>query len=89
MIKPIFTEKSLAKAKLGQYSFWVGLNDTKTSLKSIVSKLFGVHVVEIKTSIVKSEKGKNARGRKFAKKAMKKATVILKKGEKIDIYEKS
>lgn len=89
MIKPIFTEKSLAQAAKGRYNFWVNLNDTKGTLKAEIAKLFGVHVVEIKTLITKGEKGKNARGRNFEKKATKKAIVTLKDGEKIDIYEKS
>lgn len=89
MIKPIFTEKSLNLSAHGKYAFWVALSDTKTSLKSEISKLFGVHVTEIKTATVKSEKGRNARGRKFVKKQLKKAIVTLKKGEKIDIYEKT
>lgn len=89
MIKPVFTEKSLNLANLGKYVFWVGKNDTKPQIKSEVSKIFGVSVKEIKTLNGKSEKGRNARGRKFVKKATKKAIVTLKKGEKIDIYEKT
>lgn len=89
MIKPIFTEKSLSEAKKGKYSFWVGLNDTKTSLKAEIAKIFGVRVIDIKTSITKGEKGKNARGRKFEKMSVKKATVKLAKDQKIDIYEKA
>lgn len=89
MIKPIFTEKSLNDAKKGRYNFWVSLTDTKTSLKSEIAKIFGVNVVEIKTSVVKGEHGKNARGRKFEKMAKKKAIVTLKKDQKIDIYEKT
>lgn len=89
MIKPIFTEKSLSEAKKGKYSFWVSLTDTKMSLKAEIAQTFGVKVLTIKTSIVKGEKGKNARGRKFAKKSVKKVVVTLKKGDKIDIYEKT
>ena len=89
MLKPIFTEKSLNQSAHGKYAFWVGLNETKTQLKSAISDLFGVTVKEIKTIVVKSETGRNARGRKFVKKAQKKAIVTLKDGEKIDIYEKT
>lgn len=89
MIKPIFTEKSLKMAKIGKFSFWVDLNSTKPSLKSKIAKLFGVHVLTIKTAKKAGEEGKNARGRKFKKLQLKKAIVTIKDGEKIAVFEES
>jgi large subunit ribosomal protein L23 len=87
MITPIYTEKSLKQAKEGQYTFLVGRNAVKTSLKSEISKLFGVHVIDIKTIKVSGEQKRNAKGNKISVLANKKAIVTLKEGEKLDIFE--
>lgn len=87
MITPIFTEKSLKLAKTGKYSFWVGRTSDKASLKSEIAKLFGVHVVGIRTISTPPETGRNARGTKFAAVRNKKAIVTLKDKEKIDLFE--
>jgi len=89
MITPIFTEKSLKMAKLGQYSFWVGRRANKMSLKAEIAKLFGVHVVGIRTVSTPPEAGRNARGIKFATVKNKKAIVTLKDKEKIDLFEET
>ena len=89
MIKPVFTEKSLKMAKQGQYSFWVDAHADKMSLKSIIAKMFGVHVTTIKTVMKAGERGRNARGRKFVNLGAKKAIITVKEGEKLDIFEES
>ena len=89
MLKPVFTEKSTKAAKQGKYTFWVEPNSDKMGLKSQIGKLFGVHVVSIKTIKKAGEKGRTARGKKFNKLASKKAIVTIKDGEKIDIFEES
>jgi len=89
MITPIFTEKSLGLAKQGKYSFWVGRKSNKMALKSEIAKLFGVHVVSVKTISTSGEKGRNARGVKFSTIRNKKAIVTLKDKEKIDLFEQS
>jgi ribosomal protein L23 len=89
MITPIFTEKSLKMAKEGKYSFWVDRRKNKNALKAEIAKLFGVHVMTIKTINVKGETGRNMKGVKYATKLNKKAMVTLKEKEKIDIFEES
>ncbi len=89
MLKPIFTEKSLQLAKNGKYSFFVDSSATKADLKSEIGKLFGVHVVEIKTIVTPGENKRNARGRKVTVLTGKKAIVTLKDKEKIDVFEQS
>ncbi len=89
MIKPVFTEKSLKMARQGQYSFWVERDMDKLSLKAIIAKMFGVHVLSIKTIKKAGEKGNNVRGRKFEKLQLKKAVVTIKDGEKIDVFEEN
>ena len=89
MIKPVFTEKSLAEAKNGKYSFWVGVGMTKSEIKTEISRIFGVHITGIKTVLGKGENKKTQRGMKFSTKAVKKAIVSLKGEEKIDIFEEN
>ncbi len=89
MIKPVFTEKSLKMAKQGQYTFWVGRGMDKMGLKSLFSKMFGIHVTSIKTLKKAGETGRNVRGRKFSKLQLKKAIITIKDGEKLDVFEES
>ncbi len=89
MITPVFTEKSLKQAREGKYTFWVSRNADKAGIKSEIARTFGVKVVSIKTTKIGSETGRNARGNKYAKVGSKKAVVILKDGDKIDIFEES
>ena len=87
MLKPVFTEKSLKLAKAGKYSFWVDKNLTKSEIKSEIVELFGVHVLSVKTIVIKGETGRNARGKRYSVKPTKKAIVSLKEKEKIDLFE--
>jgi len=87
MLKPVFTEKSLKMAKQGKYTFWVDAKTDKISIKAEIARVFGVHVTDINTIKKAGEAGRTARGRKFNKLASKKAVVMIKSGEKIDIYE--
>ncbi len=89
MITPVFTEKSLKLAKEGKYTFWVNVKQDKMSLKALIAKLFGVHVIDIKTVTTSGETKKNNRGVKVTTLRGKKAIVTLKEGEKIDLFEES
>lgn len=89
MIKPVFTEKSLRLAKEGKYTFWAERNDDKNSIKAMVAKIFGVHVVSIKTITVSGEAKRNNKGKKVTKLSAKKAIVTLKDKENIDIFEEA
>lgn len=89
MLKPVFTEKSTRLAKEGKYTFWVEPGSDKMGLKSLIGRLFGVHVTSIKTIKKAGEKGRTAKGKKFNKLASKKAIITIKDGEKIDIFEES
>jgi large subunit ribosomal protein L23 len=87
MIKPVFTEKSLREAKIGNYTFKVTPTMNKKQIAAIIAKIFGVKVISVRTMKKGGEKGRNARGRNFSIKAVKKAIVTLKQGDKIDIFE--
>ncbi len=87
MLKPIFTEKSLREAKLGNYTFQVDGKMNKNQVAAKIAQLFGVKVINVRTTKTGPEKGRNARGRKFAVGIVKKAIVTLKSGDKIDVFE--
>jgi large subunit ribosomal protein L23 len=87
MIKPVFTEKSLKAAKLGNYTFRVEPGMNKKQIAATIAKIFGVKVTGVRTIKTGGEKGRNAKGRNFSIKAGKKAMVSLKEGDKISIFE--
>lgn len=87
MLKPVFTEKSLREAKNGNYTFQVSTNMTKNQIAVKIAQIFGVKVTGVRTTKIGPEKGRTARGKKFANLAVKKAIVSLKSGDKIDVFE--
>lgn len=87
IIKPIFTEKSLAAAKIGNYTFRVPPRMDKRRIAAEIAKIFDVKVIRVRTIKTGGEKGRNAKGRNFSVKAKKKAIVTLKEGDKISVFE--
>jgi large subunit ribosomal protein L23 len=85
--RPLITEKSERSREASRhYAFEVHREATKIQVKNAVEKLFGVHVVAIRTSIAR---GKNKRvGRNIGRRPnWKKATVTLKEGDTIALFE--
>lgn len=87
MLKPVFTEKSLREAKQGNYTFRVPVDMDKKQIAAKIAQLFGVKVIKVRTVKVGPERGRNAKGRHFSIKAIKKVIIRLKSGDKIDIFE--
>ncbi|OGM33389.1 50S ribosomal protein L23 [Candidatus Woesebacteria bacterium RIFCSPHIGHO2_01_FULL_44_21] len=87
MIKPILTEKSLAEAKAGRYSFWVPARSTKHQIKKLIGETFGVHVVRVRTQSRAGGIKTTLTRRKITVSPQKKAIVSLKAKEKIDLFE--
>ena len=87
MIKAIITEKSTENAKKGIYTFEVAKNLTKDQIKKLISDIFKVEVIRVRTVNMRKRVRKNYMGRKIAVPARKKAAVVLKEGDKIDIFE--
>ena len=84
---PLITEKlDKAREKYRQYSFVVDRDATKHDIARAVSTLFKVTVEEVRTTIMR---GKIKRlGRSMGKRPnFKKAFVILKEGDKIELFE--
>lgn len=84
---PILTEKSLAAAQNGHYTFWVDRRLNKHKIKKLIGEVFDVSVVKVRTLNVAGEIKKTYQGK--IKKVMprKKAMVTLKGKDKIDIFE--
>ncbi|MBM3205466.1 50S ribosomal protein L23 [Candidatus Shapirobacteria bacterium] len=86
--KPVITEKATFLASQGGYVFEVDRQATKKEIKKAVEKFFKVTVTQIKTINVAGKKRRLLKTRKQIQgKPWKKALVILKEGEKIDLFE--
>jgi large subunit ribosomal protein L23 len=86
-LEPVITEKTTSESKEGIYTFYVDPSLTKADIKNLVNNTFDVHVVKVRTINKPKLVKKNYMGRKVTIKAKKKAIVILKDKEKIDIFE--
>lgn len=85
ILEPVITEKITKDSeKLGKYAFYVHPKSNKKEVKSAVEKNFNVHVTRVNIMNV-SGKWRRVRFQSGLTRAMKKAIVTLKKGEKIDI----
>jgi len=88
-LEPIITEKTLEAAKNGKYTFRVGVGLNKYQIRALVERVFGVHVVSVKTMNVVGEVKKTYQGKRKEIKPSKKAIVVLKDKEKIELFEES
>ncbi len=88
LLKPIITEQSLKSAALGKFTFMVAKAANKIQISQEIAAQFKVHVLDIKTLIVKGKTKRTGRKRQIVKSPdWKKAVVTLKSGEKIDLFE--
>ncbi|HVF69027.1 MAG TPA: 50S ribosomal protein L23 [Xanthomonadales bacterium] len=87
IIKPIVTEKSM-QGNLGKYTFLVAGSATKAEIRNAFKTSFSVNIVSISTSKIKGKRKRiGARRVEVNETATKKATILLKKGEKLSIFE--
>jgi large subunit ribosomal protein L23 len=85
--RPLVTEKSERNRAEGHhFAFEVHRGATKIQVKQAVEKLFNVHVVAVRTAVIR---GKNKRvGRSIGSRPnWKKAFVTLKEGDTIALFE--
>jgi large subunit ribosomal protein L23 len=88
IIKPVITEKSMADVTKGKYTFVVAKDAGKGAIKQAIKAKFNVTVSTIATSVLKGKTQRvGTRRQEVARPAVKKATVTLKKGEKIGLFE--
>lgn len=86
ILSPVKTEKSMKDAQSNSFTFWININASKPQIKEVVEKLFGVNVVEVRTTRLA---GKSKRFKKHTLRLgdRKKAIVTLKKGQSINLFE--
>jgi large subunit ribosomal protein L23 len=88
IIRPHLTEKSLALAAKGYFTFVVANFARKEEIKSAIGNLYTVHVLEARTIAMVGKTRKAGKRMKTVSKApWKKAIVRLSPGEKIDAFE--
>lgn len=86
-VMPIITEKSLADAKKGKFTFSVVASVPKSVIRQAVEKTFDVKVIGLATSIVKGKKRRTGAKRIEKKEGVwKKATVTLSSGQTISVF---
>lgn len=90
IVSPLITERSMALAQTGKYTFVITKQATKPEVKKAVEKLFNVHVQKVLTVITKGRtKRVGKRREEVHLQPLKKAVVEVKKGEKIALFEQT
>lgn len=88
LIRPIITEKSMNGVAVGKFTFEVKKEANKSAIKNAVEQQFKVNVISVTTSLVKGKRGRvGVRRIEKVKTPWKKATVELKNGQKIDLFD--
>jgi large subunit ribosomal protein L23 len=84
LVRPVLTEKSNTQySALKEYAFEVRPEATKQEIRAAVERMFGVHVVRVRTMIQRSRRA--AVGRSVGRHpAWKKALIRLADGETIE-----
>lgn len=86
--RPIISEKSIKEAEKRKFTFEVARDADKEMIKKAVENQFGVNVVSISTTFVKGRSIRTGKKRTVTPlSAMKKATVLLKEGQSISLFE--
>jgi len=84
ILEPLVTEKASRESQaFGKYAFKVHRASNKKQIKSAVEKFYSVHVTKVNT-INYDGKQRRLRAQPGLTASWKKATVTLKKGEKIE-----
>ena len=87
IVRPLLTEKTMREVEKGKYTFAVNIGADKTMIKKIVEDKFGVNVTGVTTTTTKGRTKRVGQRRvEIVESAWKKATLTLKKGQKIDIF---
>lgn len=86
ILKPLISEKAVAKMGEGKYAFKVRLDANKTQISDAIETIYGVTVTGVNTMRMM---GKVRRVGKFSgrRSDWKKAIVQLKEGDSIKVFE--
>ena len=88
--RPLVTEKSSYQSnKLGQYTFEVDSDATRTLVKDAIETMFDVNVVKVNILNTPAKRGRRAKSRRLLvrKSGYKKAIVTLAEGQTLQIFE--
>ena len=86
IIRPVVSEKSYVLSAANRYTFRVHDEAHKTQIRQAVEALFDVHVVDVRTSSVKS-KPKRRGTTSGRTRSWKKAIVQVRDGESIPVFQ--
>jgi len=86
IIRPVVSEKSYVLSAANRYTFRVHDDAHKTQIRQAVEALFDVHVVEVRTSSVKS-KPKRRGTTSGRTRTWKKAVVQVRDGDTIPVFQ--
>lgn len=90
LLKPHVTEKTLKEAANSRYTFIVGKTSDKGQIARVISSLYKVTVKRVQTTLIPTKRRRiGVTAKRTDSAPQKKATVILVKGQKIDLYEVS
>jgi large subunit ribosomal protein L23 len=88
LIKPLISEYSLKLAGEGRFSFVVDRSARKPEIRKAIEKTFEVNVIDIKTSAIPAKTYRAGKSRREMQGTRgKKAIVLLKENQKIDLFE--
>lgn len=88
LLKPIITEKSMALAQTGQFTFAVPREANKNQVKLTVEKLFSVNVLKVRILRLAAKTRRSGKTRQTRQVSPRiKAIVALKKGQTIEYFE--
>lgn len=87
LLKPVLTEKSMALAENGTFTFVVSPTASKTQIKVAIKSQFSVDPVSVNTTKLKSQNRRSRKSGKYQKiKAKKKAYITLKPKQTIELF---
>ncbi|MEK7186462.1 MAG: 50S ribosomal protein L23 [Patescibacteria group bacterium] len=88
ILAPIISEKSMNQAGKGKFTFRVEKTADKIQIRKEIEDKFKVNVLSVATSMVKGKKRRfGSRRAEVQLSGWKKATVKLKEGQKIAIFD--
>lgn len=86
ILKPVFTEKTLAQQEQGKHSFWVKREATKGQIEASFEAVFGIKPLSVNTVLVKGKIKTDWKKRLPIKKPnLKKAIITINKDTKIEL----
>lgn len=88
ILKPVVTEKSMQSKGPAKFTFMVSSSASKQDIKLAFKENYSVNVVSVSTTTIKGKRKRiGARRIETNVTATKKATIMLRKGEKLSIFE--